>query len=187
MVKIRLRPFILKNVLEVISAKWAAIFPLRVASVVAFSDGDPAIFAHRLTWPRICLLEPRDDERRFWFELPVGDVVVWERAVERILVRYERHRNIIAPGRQIRIIEAAVTARPIRVPTTLEIWYRIVTSGLFPNPKNRSHDAHFPREALGRRSRTCWHKNLRFNFKQRLLPQLHRIFRKICGSRIWRS
>ena len=46
MVEIWLRPLILENVLKMISAKRTTIFPLRVASAIAFSDGDPAILAH---------------------------------------------------------------------------------------------------------------------------------------------
>jgi hypothetical protein len=46
MVQIWLGPFILEHILEVIRAKGAAIFPLRVASAISLSNGDPAIFAH---------------------------------------------------------------------------------------------------------------------------------------------
>src|SRR5207237_8523583 len=46
MVEVRLRPLILENILKMIGAKRATIFPLRVAGAVAFSNCDPAIFAH---------------------------------------------------------------------------------------------------------------------------------------------
>src|SRR5206468_643157 len=39
-------PFILEHVLEMIRAKWAAIFPLRVASATFLSNRNPAILAH---------------------------------------------------------------------------------------------------------------------------------------------
>src|SRR6266487_1287954 len=91
-------------------------------------------------------LKPWNNQRRFWFELAVRDVVVRQRAVERILLRYESHWNIIAPRRRIGIIEAAVTACPIRVPGTLEIRHRIVSSSLFPHPKYRGYDVRFPWE-----------------------------------------
>ena len=45
-VQIWLWPFILEHVLEMIRAKWAAIFPLRVASVIFLSNSNPAILAH---------------------------------------------------------------------------------------------------------------------------------------------
>jgi hypothetical protein len=38
--------FILEHVLEMIRAKWAAIFPLRVASAIFLSNSNPAILAH---------------------------------------------------------------------------------------------------------------------------------------------
>src|SRR5438067_13771472 len=99
MVEVRLRPFILKNVLVMIGAKRAAIFPLRVASPVALSHRDPAIFTHRLARPRVDLFKPRDDQRRFRFELTVGHVVVLQRAAEWTVVRYDGDGNLIAPRR----------------------------------------------------------------------------------------
>ena len=45
-VQIWLWPFILEHVLEMIRAKWAAIFPLRVASAIFLSNSNPAILAH---------------------------------------------------------------------------------------------------------------------------------------------
>ena len=45
-VQIWLWPFILEHVLEIIRAKWAAIFPLRVASAIFLSNSNPAILAH---------------------------------------------------------------------------------------------------------------------------------------------
>src|SRR5947207_15644479 len=98
MVEVRLRPFILKNVLVMIGAKWAAIFPLRVASRVAFSDRDPASFTHRLARPRVDLFKPRDDQRSFCFELTEGDVLVRQRAVEWMLGGYGCSRAIVARG-----------------------------------------------------------------------------------------
>src|SRR4029077_12735889 len=45
-VQIWLWPFILEHVLEMIRAKWAAIFPLRVADAIFLSNSNPAILAH---------------------------------------------------------------------------------------------------------------------------------------------
>jgi len=45
-VQIWLWPFILEHVLEMIRAKWAAVFPLRVASAIFLSNSNPAILAH---------------------------------------------------------------------------------------------------------------------------------------------
>ena len=39
-------PFILEYILEVIGAKRAAIFPLRITGAIAFPYGDPVAFAH---------------------------------------------------------------------------------------------------------------------------------------------
>ena len=92
-------PFILEHVLEVIGAKWAAILPLRIARAISFSNGDPMIFAHRLTRSGVKLFEPGNHERRFRFELTMCDIVVRQGAVEGVLVRDKPHRNIVPPGR----------------------------------------------------------------------------------------
>src|SRR5438552_9958262 len=118
----------MNNVLVMSSAKCAAISSLRIASPVAFSDRDPAISTHRLARRRVDLFKPRDDQRWFWFELTVGDVVIRQRAVEWILVRYEGYGNIIASRRGIRCIEAAIISRPIEIPRASVIRHRVVSA-----------------------------------------------------------
>ena len=99
MVQIWFWPFVLEHVLKMIGAKWAAIFPLRIASMIPFSYGDPVIFAHGLTRSRVKLLEPGNHERCFRFELAMRNIVVRQRTVKGVLVRDKRHRNIVPPGR----------------------------------------------------------------------------------------
>src|SRR5438105_1850755 len=120
-----------------ISAKWTAIFPLRVASAIALANRNPTMLANRLPRPGVGLLKPRDDEWRLWLELAVRDVVIRQRTVEWILMGNKSDRNIIAPGRRIGIIESTVRRRPIRVPRALVIGHRIVASGLLSDPKHR--------------------------------------------------
>lgn len=45
-VQIGFWPFILEYILEMIGAKRAAIFPLRITGAIAFPYGDPVTFAH---------------------------------------------------------------------------------------------------------------------------------------------
>jgi hypothetical protein len=71
MVRIRLRALVSEDVLKVVCAKRATIFPLRVAEAITFPDGDPTMAAHRLPRPGVRLLEPRDHERDFRLELAV--------------------------------------------------------------------------------------------------------------------
>ena len=146
-----------------ISAKWTAIFPLRVANAIALANRNPAMLANRLPRPRVGLLKPRDDERRLWLELAVRDVVVRQRAVEWILMGNESDRDIIAPGRRIGVIESTVCSGPIRVPRALIVGHRVIASRLFSNPKHRGHDVAFPREASRRRARGRWHEHLRLH------------------------
>ena len=80
-----------------VRAKRAAILPLRVAGTIALPNSDPAVPAYRLSCPSVGLLEPRNHQRGFRFELAMRDIVVRQRAVEWILPRDERDRDISAP------------------------------------------------------------------------------------------
>src|SRR5262245_56211318 len=187
MIKIRLGTLIAENILKMVRAKRPTILPLRVTEAVAFANGDPAVAADRLARPGVGLLKPRDHQRCFWFELTVRDVVIRQREVERILPRYERDWNVIPARARVRDVCAAVIRCPIKIPRTLVVRHRIVSAGLFPHPKYGGDNIHFPRIPLDRRAGTGRDKDLRFHFQQRLLPQLHRVFREIRRSRVGRS
>src|SRR5262245_45516681 len=187
MVKIRLRTLIAENTLKMVCAKWPTILPLRVAEAVAFADGDPTMAADGLPRPGVRLLEPRDYQRRFRLKLTVSDVVIRQRAVERILPRDERDWDVIPARARLRVVRPAIIGCPIEIPTTLVIRYRIVSAGLFPHPKYGGDNIHFPRVPLDRRAGTGRDKDLRFHFEQRLLPQLHRVSREIGRCRVGRS
>src|SRR5205814_6315585 len=94
-VQIWLGPFVLENVLEMVGPERPAIFPLRVASLVAFADRDPSVFANGTARLRVNLFEPRNHQRGLRLELAMGHVVVRERAVKRVLPRNERDRDVV--------------------------------------------------------------------------------------------
>src|ERR1700730_17907733 len=97
MIGVRFWTFIAENILKVISAKRAAIFPFRIAGAIAFPNGNPAVPADRLSLPGEGLLEPRNNKPCFWFELAIAAHIVGrQRAVKRILAGYESHWNIAA-------------------------------------------------------------------------------------------
>ena len=135
--------------------------------------------ADRLPLPHVSLFEPRNYQRRFGLELPVGHVVVGQCAIERILAWNKRHRNITSSRRAIGIIKSAVICLPIEIPRAAKVWYRIIASSLLTDPEDRGYDVGFPRVTLDRRPRTCGHEHLRLDFKQRLLAQLHRVSGKV--------
>src|SRR5256885_16731513 len=62
MIKIRLWPLIAKDVLKMVGAKWATIFPLSITGAIAFTNGDPMVPAYRLSLPCIRLFEPRNND-----------------------------------------------------------------------------------------------------------------------------
>src|SRR4029077_2863703 len=162
MIKIRLRALIAEHVLEMVRAKRAAILPLRIAEAIPFANGYPTIAADRLPWPSVGLLEPRDYQRRFRLELAMGDVVVRQRDVEGILPRDERNWNVIPARARLWVVRAAVIRCPIEVPRTLVVRHRIVSAGLFPDPKHGGNNVHFPWVTLDRRAGTGRDQDLRF-------------------------
>src|SRR5262245_39496842 len=113
MVQIRLRALVSEDVLKMVCAKRATILPLRIAEAIAFADRDPTMAADRLPCAGVGLLEPWDHERSFRLELAVGNVVIRQREVERILPRDERNRNVISARARLRVVRAAVIRRPV--------------------------------------------------------------------------
>src|SRR5437588_12089273 len=97
MIKIWLGTFVSEDILKMVSAKRAAVLPLRITSAIAFTNSQPTVPAYRLPLPCIRLLEPRNHQRRFRFELAMRDIVVRQRTIKGILSRYVRDRKIIAP------------------------------------------------------------------------------------------
>src|SRR5436190_4441670 len=187
MIKIRLWPLIAKDVLKMVGAKWATIFPLSITGAIAFTNGDPMVPAYRLSLLRIRLFEPRNNERRFRLKLAVRDIVVWQRAVEGIQLGNKRHGDVISPRARVGIIVSTVIRGPIKVPATPVIGDGIIASSLFSNPKDGRYDVRFPRVTLDCRAGTGGDENLRFHFEQCLLPQFHRILGKVCRGRVGRS
>src|SRR5689334_5291537 len=57
-IQIGLRPFILENVLEMVSPERSAVFPLRITDAVALADCEPAILAHGMAGLGISGFEP---------------------------------------------------------------------------------------------------------------------------------
>src|SRR5438874_2021647 len=96
MVQVRFWPFVAENILEVIGAKRTAIFPLRVADAISFTNGNPTMPANGLPLSVIGLFKPRNDQWRFRLELPVSHIVVGQCAVKWILFGNERDRDVIA-------------------------------------------------------------------------------------------
>ena len=162
-----------------IGAERPAIFPLRVADPVAAADRDPAIFADRMPLLHEGLPEPRHDDRRFRFELPVRHIVIGQRAVKRVLPRNEIDRDVVVPPRRIGVVVAAVISRPIRIPRALVIRHRIIRGRHFADPENGRDDVGLPRIAGGRKARGRRDENLRLDFEERLGAQFHRVFREI--------
>ena len=163
MVKIRLRPLIPEDVLKMIGAERPAIFPLRIANAIALTNGDPAITAYRLALARVGLLKPWNHQRRFRLELAMRNVVVRESEVEWILPRDKGYWDVIAASARLRVVRPAVIRCPIIIPGAFVVRHRIISAGLFPNPEDGRHNAHFPRVTLNRRVRTGRDKHLRFH------------------------
>src|SRR6266404_9885571 len=147
-----------------IGSKRTAIFPLGITGPISFADCDPTMPADGLSLAHVSLLEPRDHQRPFGFELAMSHVVVRQRAIERILPRNECHWDVATPRRALRVIEPTVIRLPIQIPRAPEIGHRIVSARLFTNPEHRRYDVGFPWITLDRRARTGRDKHLRLDF-----------------------
>src|SRR5215213_7242621 len=99
-----------------ICAKRAAILPLSIANAVALANRDPAVTADRLSRSGVGLLEPGDHERRFRLKLPMRHIVIWQRDIERILLRNKGYWNVIAACARLRVVRTSVIRCPIKVP-----------------------------------------------------------------------
>jgi len=184
-VEIRFRALVSKNILKMIRPERTAIFPLRVASPIAFSNSHPVMPADRLPLARVGLLEPRNDQRRLGLELAVRHVVVGQRAIEWILPGNERHRDVVSPRRGFRVIKATVIVCPICVPAASVIRHRVVSASLFSNPEDCRDNVRFPWKPRCGRARSGRYLHHRLDLQERLIAQFHRILRKIRRGRIW--
>ena len=113
------------------------------------------------------------------------DVVVRQRNVEGILFWNKGDRDVIASRARVWAIRSAIIRRPVVIPCAFVVRHRVVSRGILSDPKHRGHDVHFPRVMLHARTGTGRDKNLRFDLKQGLFPQPHRVLGKICRRCIW--
>src|ERR1700720_455619 len=150
-----------------VGPKRSGIFPLRVRDLVSLLNRNPSILANRHARSLIRFLEPRNDLRRFGPVAAGGFVVVGQRAVKWVLPRREFYWSVIVPARRIRIIQTAVTLRPLFVPRTGAVGYRIIFAWFFSDPENGRHDLALPRVRFPRRwrgrSQMTRHESERFN------------------------
>src|SRR5262249_16325378 len=135
-VKVRFGTLIAENVLKMVRPKRTAILPLRVTHAIAFANGYPAMTADRLARPGIGLLKPRDHYGGLRLEWAVRDIVIRQRAVERILLRNECDGYVIPARPGVRVVRPAIATRPFQVPRASVIRHRVVSAGFFPHPEN---------------------------------------------------
>ena len=145
LVQIGFWTFIAKHVLPMVRLEWPCVFPLRISNSIAFADRDPSIFTSGNSRTLICLLEPRNNARRFRPVACTSFVVVGECAVKRVLPRCKFYRDIITPMGRIWVIKTAVVFCPSFVPGTCAIRDKIISTGLFADPKDCCYNTCFPR------------------------------------------
>ena len=130
--------------------KRPGVFPLCICDSIAFADRNPPIFASGSSWASICFFKPRNNARCFRVVASVRFIVVRERAIKRVLPGSKFYWDIVGPMSRIWVIKPAVALCPLFVPGTGPIRDKVVSGGLFANPKNSRHDTCFPREVRGR-------------------------------------
>ena len=124
---------------------------------------------------------------RFRLELPVGDVVIGQRAVKRILPRDERDRDVVAARGGVGGIEAAVIARSSSHPRSSYNSAPDYSRRPARRSKKRSSRCSSSTDNADRAgARGGRNENLRLDFQQRLLAQLHRVFGEIGAALVGR-
>src|SRR4051794_19547596 len=124
-----------------IGPEWAAVAPLRVGDFAgSIANGSPTVVSDRLAFALEGFLEPRNHESCLGLGRAVSHVIVGQGEIKRILPRDKLHREKVASGRGVRIIEAAEAPPPIRIPTAGVIRRRIVAMRRFTDPENSRHD-----------------------------------------------
>src|SRR5512132_4225193 len=90
------------------------------------------------------LLEPRDDDRRFRFELPLLNIVIWQCTVERILTRHEGDWDVVLPCCRLWVMYFSHALQPILVPNALVLWGCFSANLFLTDPKNCCDDVPLP-------------------------------------------
>ena len=149
LIQIGSRAFVAKDILPVIGAERATIFPLSITNSVPVTNGKPTTFQDGLTIPDIRLLKPRDDLAGFRFGSTAFDVVVGKRDIKRILPGNEVDRNKISSGSGIRAIIASIAIVPIPIPGTTIVRDRVIAARAFTDPEDGGNNSKFPGVAAG--------------------------------------
>src|SRR5205085_9784501 len=99
-----------------IGSERSCVFPLRINRSIPFANRNPSILAGGNAGALVRFLEPRNDAGGLRSVTSGCLVVVWERAVKRVLSRREFYRDVLAAMRGIWVVKSAVTSAPILVP-----------------------------------------------------------------------
>src|SRR5437016_10281515 len=136
-----------------IRAERTSVFPLRIRDAITLANRDPSAFASRNSGTLIGLLDPGNNARRFGPMTLLRFVVIWKRAVKRILSRREVYGSVITAMTRIGIVNPAIIFGPLRVPGAYPIGNRIFWGRFLADPKDRCYNIFFPRETLSRLGR----------------------------------
>ncbi len=128
-----------------VGSEGSAIRPLGVAGTSgAVADGDPSVAADADTVSGERFLEPWNDEFRFGFVGSFGEVVVGERAVERVLFGDEVGGEVPAPFGGVGIIVTAEGDHPVRIPRGGTVVDGVVHGCAFADPEHGGDDSSMP-------------------------------------------
>jgi len=109
-----------KDIFQIIRLKWTDILPLRKTDFSLMPNLNPSTLTNRLAVADERIPEPGDRQcgLRFGVTLIVH-IIVRQRYVERILTRKKTYRDKIPATFETWIVVAAVTGKPIAVPSAL--------------------------------------------------------------------
>lgn len=133
-----------EDVLPMIGAEGAAVFPLGVGDAVAVADGDPPAFADGFAFAFEGMAEPGNNAAGFGFGGAHSDVVVGESDVKGILAGDELDGDVVSAVSGVGVVVAAVVFDPIGIPGAFMVGCGVVGRGLFANPEDGGDDVAAP-------------------------------------------
>src|SRR6516162_8426113 len=149
LVQIGPRALVSENILPMIRAERAAIFPLRITNSISVSNSDPPTLENSLAVASESLLEPGNHLIGFRFGVTAFDIVVRQSGVKWILARHKIQRDKISAIGRFGVVITSIAEIPIPVPGTPVIRNRVIAARALANPEDRSYDAEFPRITAG--------------------------------------
>ena len=138
-------PLVPEDILPMVRAEWATVFPLCISDAALVADRQPAPLANRSSLLLKRLAKPRDHLWHLGLGFPFIDVVEWQGHIEGILPGNELPRQKISTRSRIRIVVSPKIVNPTGIPRTFVVGHRVVDRRFLTHPEDCRDDIFLPR------------------------------------------